>query len=134
MEDFFPWGTALTRALPLWRRTQTRGMLSLTTRLGSGELIRPGQIANGNADLSQRTEEQASNLQQTAASMEQLTGSVRSNAETAGVANQLATEASAAATRGGVAVNRVVIASKTAGPCVPCAGRPSCARPDGRPA
>jgi hypothetical protein len=50
MEDFFPWGTALTRALPLWRRTQTRGMLSLTTRLGSGELIRPGQIANGKGD------------------------------------------------------------------------------------
>ena len=31
------------------------------------------QIAVGNADLSHRTEEQASNLQQTAASMEQLT-------------------------------------------------------------
>ena len=66
------------------------------------------EIASGNADLSHRTEAQASNLQQTAASMEQLTGSVRSNAETAGVANQLATEASAAASRGGVAVNRVV--------------------------
>jgi len=66
------------------------------------------EIASGNADLSQRTEAQAGNLQQTAASMEQLTGSVRSNAETAGVANQLATEASAAASRGGVAVNRVV--------------------------
>jgi methyl-accepting chemotaxis protein len=52
------------------------------------------EIASGNADLSQRTEEQASNLQQTAASMEQLTGSVRSNADTAGAANQLATEAS----------------------------------------
>ena len=66
------------------------------------------EIASGNADLSHRTEAQAGNLQQTAASMEQLTGSVRSNAETAGVANQLATEASAAASRGGVAVNRVV--------------------------
>jgi methyl-accepting chemotaxis protein len=66
------------------------------------------EIASGNADLSHRTEAQASNLQQTAASMEQLTGSVRTNAETAGVANQLATEASAAASRGGVAVSRVV--------------------------
>jgi methyl-accepting chemotaxis protein len=66
------------------------------------------EIASGNADLSHRTEAQASNLQQTAASMEQLTGSVRANAETAGVANQLASDASAAATRGGVAVNRVV--------------------------
>ena len=66
------------------------------------------EIASGNADLSHRTEAQASNLQQTAASMEQLTGSVRANAETAGMANQLATEASAAAGRGGLAVNRVV--------------------------
>ncbi len=66
------------------------------------------EIATGNTDLSQRTEEQASNLQQTAAAMEQLTGSVRSNAETAGTANQLATEASAAAGRGGIAVGRVV--------------------------
>ncbi len=66
------------------------------------------EIATGNADLSHRTEAQAGNLQQTAAAMEQLTGSVRANAETAGVANQLAGEASAAATRGGVAVGRVV--------------------------
>ncbi len=70
--------------------------------LGSSE------IASGNADLSQRTEEQASNLQQTAASMEQITGSVRANSDTAGVANQLATDATAAAERGGVAVGRVV--------------------------
>ncbi len=66
------------------------------------------EIATGNADLSQRTEEQASNLQQTAASMEQLTGSVKSNADTAIVATRLATEASDAASRGGVAVGRVV--------------------------
>ena len=66
------------------------------------------EIASGNADLSQRTEEQASNLQQTAASMEQLTGSVRANADTAGRANQLASDASDAASRGGVAVSRVV--------------------------
>jgi methyl-accepting chemotaxis protein len=66
------------------------------------------EIATGSADLSQRTEEQASNLQQTAASMEQLTGSVRSNAETAGTANRLASDASDAASRGGVAVGRVV--------------------------
>ncbi len=38
------------------------------------------EIAQGNADLSSRTEQQASSLQQTAASMEQMTGSVRNNA------------------------------------------------------
>jgi methyl-accepting chemotaxis protein len=35
------------------------------------------QIAQGNGDLSSRTEEQAASLEQTAASMEQLTGTVR---------------------------------------------------------
>ena len=50
LEDFFPWGTHLNRALPLWHRTRTRGMLSLTTKLGDREVIRPGQIAKGRGD------------------------------------------------------------------------------------
>ncbi len=66
------------------------------------------QIAQGNADLSGRTEQQASSLQQTAASMEQLTGTVRSGADSAGRANQLAREASVAAARGGEVVAQVV--------------------------
>ena len=40
------------------------------------------EIAAGNADLSQRTEEQASTLEETAASMEELTATVTQNAET----------------------------------------------------
>ncbi|HLL13296.1 MAG TPA: HAMP domain-containing protein, partial [Rubrivivax sp.] len=40
-------------------------------------------IAQGNIDLSQRTEEQASNLQQTAASMEELTTTVKNSAASA---------------------------------------------------
>ena len=70
--------------------------------------IASSEIASGNADLSQRTEEQASNLQQTAASMEQLTSTVKHNADTARQANQLATSASEAASRGGAVVGRVV--------------------------
>jgi methyl-accepting chemotaxis protein len=66
------------------------------------------QIAQGNLDLSQRTEEQASALQQTAATMEQLNVTVRSNADNARQANQLALVASGAATDGGAAVGRVV--------------------------
>ena len=65
-------------------------------------------IAGGNADLSQRTEEQASALEQTAASIEQLTGTVRQNAENARQANELAAGASAVAVRGGEAVGNVV--------------------------
>jgi len=66
------------------------------------------EIATGNQDLSQRTEEQASNLQQTAASMEQLSSTVRANADTAREATQLASSASAAATKGGTVVGEVV--------------------------
>ncbi|MBK1711159.1 methyl-accepting chemotaxis protein, partial [Marichromatium gracile] len=48
------------------------------------------QIAQGNNDLSARTEQQASALQQTAASMEQLSAAVRQNADSANQASALA--------------------------------------------
>ena len=66
------------------------------------------EIADGNLNLSQRTEEQASNLEETAASMEQLTGSVRHNAQTVGEAVQRADAVSQAASQGGEAVAGVV--------------------------
>ena len=66
------------------------------------------EIASGNADLSQRTEEQASSLQQTASNMEELTATVRQNADHAREANALADEASLTATRGGEVVSDVV--------------------------
>ncbi len=51
LQAFFPWGTSLKHgALPLWHRTSTRGMLSLGTRIGEREIIRPGQIARGHGD------------------------------------------------------------------------------------
>jgi len=66
------------------------------------------EIAQGNNDLSQRTEQAASSLQETAASMEQMTATVRQNAETSSQANQLSGTASEAASRGGHAVSQVV--------------------------
>jgi aerotaxis receptor len=66
------------------------------------------EIAQGNNDLSQRTEQAASSLQETAASMEQMTATVRQNAETSSQANQLSGSASEAASRGGHAVAQVV--------------------------
>ena len=66
------------------------------------------QIASGNADLSQRTEEQASSLEETASSMEELTSTVRQNAENARQANQLAATASNVAVKGGEVVGQVV--------------------------
>lgn len=66
------------------------------------------QIAGGNADLSQRTEQQAASLEETASSMEELTGTVRQNADSAREASALAVGATALAERGREAVGRVV--------------------------
>jgi methyl-accepting chemotaxis protein len=70
--------------------------------------VSSGEVATGNADLSQRTEEASSSLQQTASSIEQLTGAVRQSAESAAQANQLATSAAGVARRGGSVVSQVV--------------------------
>ncbi|WP_415917000.1 methyl-accepting chemotaxis protein [Xanthomonas arboricola] len=66
------------------------------------------EIAAGNQDLSQRTEQQAANLEETASSMEELTSTVRNNAEHARRANQLVVGAAAVASRGGTVVGEVV--------------------------
>ncbi len=66
------------------------------------------EIAQGNQDLSARTESQASALEQTAASMEQLGSTVRQNADNARQANQLAQSASTVAVQGGQVVAQVV--------------------------
>jgi methyl-accepting chemotaxis protein I, serine sensor receptor len=67
-----------------------------------------GEIASGNADLSQRTEQQASSLEETASSMEELTSTVKQNADNARQANQLAVGASDVAVKGGAVVGQVV--------------------------
>ena len=66
------------------------------------------EIAQGNNDLSSRTEQAAASVQQTASSMEQMTATVKGSAETALQANQLSGSASEAAARGGQAVSQVV--------------------------
>ena len=66
------------------------------------------EIASGNADLSSRTESQASSLEETAASMEVLTDTVQKNAENAYKANQLVMSACGFALKGGQVVGEVV--------------------------
>lgn len=66
------------------------------------------EIAAGNADLSSRTDTQASSLEKTASSMEELTSTVKQNAENARQANQLVVSASDVAVRGGKVVGKVV--------------------------
>ncbi|QOY95741.1 MCP four helix bundle domain-containing protein [Massilia sp. UMI-21] len=78
-------------------RNGTLGIASVST-----------EIANGNRDLSGRTERQAGTLDATAASVEQLTATVRQNADNAHQANALAESASEVALRGGAVVAQVV--------------------------
>ena len=112
----------LTRELQSTRKDEfghmLRSLSAMSTRLrGVVSEVRVGvdsvssasiQIANGNHDLSARTEQTASNLEETAASMEQLTATVSQSADTARQANQLAGTAAQAAARGGEVVGQVV--------------------------
>ena len=66
------------------------------------------QIAQGNGDLSVRTEKQAATLQRTAASMEELNGTVQQNTQRANEADALARNASSVASEAGTVVSEVV--------------------------
>jgi methyl-accepting chemotaxis protein len=66
------------------------------------------EISSGNADLSRRTETQASSLEETSSSLEELTGIVRQNADNARQANELVIATSGVALRGGEVVGAVV--------------------------
>ncbi len=70
------------------------------------------EIAQGNHDLSARTETQAGNLQQTAASMEEITGTVKHTADSARQATDLAAQASEVAERSSGAVDGVAATMK----------------------
>jgi methyl-accepting chemotaxis protein len=76
---------------------------------GAGAVAATGaQVRQGHLDLSQRTETQASTLQQTASSMEQLTATVSQNADHARQASELAASAAEVARQGGEVVGQVV--------------------------
>jgi len=66
------------------------------------------EISQGNNDLSARTEQQVSALEETSASMEELNSTVQANADNARQANQLAMSASTVAVQGGDVVSEVV--------------------------
>ena len=71
-------------------------------------LVASSEVASGNLDLSQRTEHTSHNLQSAATSLVDVSGTVAHSADAARQANQLASSASDAATRGGEVVNQVV--------------------------
>ncbi|MDR7306934.1 methyl-accepting chemotaxis protein [Rhodoferax saidenbachensis] len=80
-----------------------------TVRSGSeGVATVSAEIAQGNNDLSARTERQASSLEETAASTAALNEAVRQNADNAKKANQLALKATEVAMAGGKTVTQVI--------------------------
>lgn len=60
------------------------------------------EVAAGSADLAERTESQAANLEEAAAAMEQMVATVRSNATNAQQASEVVTRASGNAEQGGI--------------------------------
>jgi methyl-accepting chemotaxis protein len=85
------------------------GTVVAKVRMGSNSVATvAAEIAQGNKDLSDRTEAQASSLMQTASSMEQLGSQVRQNADNARQASLLAQNAATVAMQGGAVVSEVV--------------------------
>ena len=68
------------------------------------------EMASGNNNLSHRAEQQAANLEETAASMEQLASTVRNNADNTQQANQVVNAASQLAQKGGDVVKAAITA------------------------
>jgi methyl-accepting chemotaxis protein len=66
------------------------------------------EIASGNVDLSQRTESAAASLEETSASLQEITSTVTQSASAARRANETATTAANAASRGGAVVANVI--------------------------
>ena len=93
-------------------RLQLQKVVSDVRSGSNGVAVAATQIAQGNQDLSDRTETQATALEQTAASMEQLGAQVRQNADNANQANQLAQNAAKIARDGGEVVAEVVATMK----------------------
>ncbi|QJD99565.1 HAMP domain-containing protein [Massilia forsythiae] len=71
-------------------------------------VVASDEIAQGNLDLSRRTEQQAASLEETASSLEELTSTVRQNADNARLADDMVGSAAQLAQEGGRIVARVV--------------------------
>jgi len=88
-----------------------RQLTSVVARVRSGAdgvALASAEIAQSEANLSQRTETQAHSLKETAAAVENLSERIQQNALSAQKANQLALSSSGMASKGGRVVGRVV--------------------------
>ena len=85
-----------------------RELIGSIDQSANGLVVAAREIAQGNTDLSERTERTASSLQQAASAMEQISGTVGQTAASARAANDMAAQAGEAARSGGEAVVAVV--------------------------
>jgi methyl-accepting chemotaxis protein len=89
-------------------RSQLQHIVTDVRTGSNGVAQAASEIAQGNQDLSDRTETQAGALEQTASSMEKFGAQVRQNADNARQANQLAQSAATVAIQGRGVVGEVV--------------------------
>jgi methyl-accepting chemotaxis protein len=89
-------------------RAKLRPIVSQVHAGADSVALASNEIAQGNRDLSGRTESQASALEETAASMEQLSATVKHNADIARQASALAERTRDLASEGGTSVHKVV--------------------------
>jgi methyl-accepting chemotaxis protein len=109
--NIVPQGNAESvKLLDTMRRMQTSfsGIVQAVKSNADSVAMASAEIAQGNHDLSARTEQQAAAIEETNASMAEMGGTVSQNADAARQANQLATNASSVAVQGGEVVGRVV--------------------------
>jgi methyl-accepting chemotaxis protein len=90
---------SLMRSLMIMR-DQLAGLVGQIKQASGAIHVAAQEIAQGNIDLSQRTEEQAASLEETASSMEELTSTVQQNANNARQASSMASAGAAVAQRG----------------------------------
>ena len=89
-------------------RKKIRDSIKVVREAASGVRTASHELAEGNSDLSSRTETQAASLQQTSSSMTQLAEKVRQNASSAKQASTIVNETTDMATRGGSVMKQVV--------------------------
>lgn len=84
------------------------GLVTSITESASTVKLGAESIAQGNANLSKRTEQQAASLEQTASSMDEITTTVQQTAENASQANDLVKSAETQAVKGGAVIQETV--------------------------
>jgi methyl-accepting chemotaxis protein len=89
-------------------RQALRGLVGEVRRSSDSIHAAAGEVAQGNTDLSQRTEQSAAQLQRASSNTAALAGTVQQTADSARSANQLAASAASVAERGGAVVSQVV--------------------------